>query len=54
MNSKFKQMEENIVLFKDQILHEIVDLRDDVAVVTGYRNMIEDHEQRLQVLEKKN
>ena len=45
-------LEEKLTRFKDEILHEIVDLRDDVAVITGYRDMIEDHEIRLTSVEK--
>lgn len=43
----------DIVTFKDEILKEIQDLRADVAITTGYRDMIEDHDQRIEVLERK-
>lgn len=43
----------DLISFKDLILKEILNLRDDVAIVTGYRDMIEDHDQRIEVLEKK-
>lgn len=43
----------DIILFKDQILHEIQKLRDDVAIVIGYRDMIGDHETRIEILEVK-
>ena len=43
---------ENIVLeFKDAILKEIKDMRDEVAIVGGQRNMLEDHEQRIETVE---
>ena len=42
----------DMVTFKDEILKEIQDLRADVAITTGYRDMIEDHDQRIEVLEK--
>lgn len=48
-----KRVNENIVSFKDEILKEIQDLRADVAITTGYRDMIEDHDQRIEVLERK-
>ena len=43
----------DIILFKDQILYKIQKLRDDVAIVIGYRDMIEDHETRIGNLELK-
>ncbi len=46
-------VKEDIIQFKDDILHEIIDLRDDITVTTGYRDMIENHEQRITDLEKK-
>lgn len=48
-----KRLNGNIVSFKDEILKEIQDLRADVAITTGYRDMIEDHDQRIEVLERK-
>lgn len=49
---EFKDLKNDIVTFKDEILHEIIKLRDDITVVIGYRDMIEDHEQRIIKLEK--
>ena len=43
----------DLIDFKDAILHEIRDLRDDITVTTGYRDMLEDHENRLEVVETK-
>lgn len=48
-----KKVSEDIVQFKDDILTEIVKLRDDITVVVGYRDMIEDHEARISKLEIK-
>ena len=47
-----KRLLNSLVEFKDSILKEIIDLRDDVRVVIGYRDMLEDHEQRLTKIEK--
>lgn len=47
-----KRLNGNIVTFKDEILKEIQDLRADVAITTGYRDMIEDHDQRIEKIEK--
>lgn len=43
----------DIVSFKDAILKEIRDMRDEVALVIGYKDQIEDHENRIDVLEKR-
>ncbi len=45
------ELKEDIVKFKDEILHEIISLRDEVTIVVGYRGMLEDHETRLDKLE---
>ena len=37
--------------FKDDILTEIVKLREDVTIVTGYRQLIANHEERLETVE---
>ena len=49
---EFKDLKNDIVTSKDEILHEIIKLRDDITVIIGYRDMIEDHEQRIIKLEK--
>ncbi len=41
----------DIVDFKDSILSEIIKLREDIEVVIGYRDMIENHDQRIEKLE---
>lgn len=50
--TEMKALRNDIIGFKDEILHEISDLRDDVTVTTGYRDLIEDHEDRITKLEK--
>jgi hypothetical protein len=42
-----------IISFKDVILHEIQGLREDVTIVTGYKDQIEDHETRIETIEKR-
>ena len=42
----------DIIEFKDAILKEIRDMRDEIALVIGYKDQIEDHEDRIEVLEK--
>ena len=38
--------------FKDTILHEIKGLREEVTIVIGYKDQIEDHDYRIERLEK--
>ena len=45
-------LKNDIVGFKDAILNEIIKLREDITVIVGYRDMMEDHEQRINKLEK--
>lgn len=47
-----KQLKEDLLDFKDEILSEVQKLREDVNVVTGYKDQIEDHETRIGKLEK--
>ncbi|MEK7597697.1 MAG: hypothetical protein AAB441_03580 [Patescibacteria group bacterium] len=42
---------DDLINFKDSILSEIIKLREDIEVVIGYRDMIEDHDQRIEKLE---
>ena len=53
LKKEISTMKEDIIQFKDEILKEIVDLRDYIAVTTGYRDMIEDHDIRIAKLEKR-
>jgi hypothetical protein len=53
LKSEAKSLKDVIVEFKDAILHEIQGLREDVAIVTGYKDQIEDQETRIETLEKK-
>jgi len=43
---------DNLVNFKDEILHEIKGLREEITLVIGYKDEIEDHEYRIERLEK--
>jgi len=46
------KLSNNIIEFKDEILHEIVALRKDISVVSGHRDMLKNHETRIEKLEK--
>ena len=40
-----KELKSDILDFKDSILHEIIKLREDITIVIGYSDRIEDHDQ---------
>ncbi|MFA6016624.1 MAG: hypothetical protein WC744_00885 [Patescibacteria group bacterium] len=42
---------DDLINFKDSILSEIIKLREDIEVVIGYRDLIEDHGNRIEKLE---
>jgi hypothetical protein len=50
LESKFAT-KDDLINFKDSILSEIIKLREDIEVVIGYRNIIEDHDIRIEKLE---
>ena len=43
---------DDLIKFKDEILGEIVKLREDSTMDTGTRDTVEDHETRLEKVEK--
>lgn len=47
-----KSLTDLIIDFKDQILHEIKGLREEVTLVIGYKDQIEDIDYRVERLEK--
>lgn len=46
-----KLLKDDLLTFKDQILGEIKKLREDVTIVTSYKDQIEDHETRIDKVE---
>jgi hypothetical protein len=46
-----KVVRNDILNFKDEILTEIVAMRQELSVVIGYRDKIEDQDQRLETIE---
>ena len=52
MSNLRAEMKEDIYKFKDEILGEIQDFRDDMTVTKGYGDKIENHEERISVLER--
>ena len=47
------ELKTEILHSRDEIMNEIQNLRDDVAVVFSYRDMIENHDERIERLESK-
>lgn len=45
------EIKNDIVQFKDDILFEIKAMREELSIVIGYRQTIEDHEERIVSLE---
>lgn len=43
---------DNLVTFKDEILTEIKAMRDENTLLTGYKDQIEDHDLRIEHIEK--
>lgn len=46
-----QELGQDILQFKDEILFEIKGIREELAIVVGYRDRIEDHEERIEKLE---
>jgi hypothetical protein len=42
----------DIIEFKDTILAEIQKMRDELAIIIGYKGQIEDHETRIEKIEE--
>lgn len=43
----------DLLIFKDEILSEVRATRQELSIIIGYRDQIEDHETRLFKVEKK-
>jgi hypothetical protein len=50
---RFDEVKETIIQFKDAILTEIKAMREELIVVTGYRQHLENHEERITLLKSK-
>ena len=46
LRSEVKELKNDIIQFKDDILYELKGLRDEITIVVGYRDRIEEHEDR--------
>lgn len=52
LNALERKLNNNIFNFKDEILHEIVAMREELAVVISYAHRLENHEHRIEKLEE--
>lgn len=52
MRESLKEMRHDMLQFKDDILWEIKGMREELMMVAGHRQIIEDHEVRIDKLEK--
>lgn len=54
LNEKFKFYPTKDELFTklDKLMKEIKDMREEFAITTGYKDQIEDHEMRIEKVEK--
>ena len=43
---------DDVATFKDEIMFQILAMCDELAIVIGYRTLIEDHEIRIEKLEE--
>ena len=43
---------DDVATFKDEIMFQVLAMRDELAIVIGYRSLIEDHEIRIEKLEE--
>lgn len=50
-DSKKFATKEDLIDFKDTILGEIIKIREDMTIIIGYRDLIEDHDKRIEKLE---
>lgn len=48
----YLKLRDDIATFKDEIIGEIKSLREEVTIVTGYKDQIEHHEARITKLEQ--
>lgn len=53
LDKTIRDLHNDIAQFKDDILKEIVKLREEVAIVGGFRDRIDNHEVRIDKLEQR-
>jgi len=51
LENKFGKLNDDIYQLKDEIIGELKHVEDEFTILTGYRDMIEDHDQRIVKLE---
>ena len=51
LENKFGKLNDDIYQLKDEIIGELKHVEDEFTILTGYRDTIEDHDQRIVKLE---
>lgn len=52
LRNTVKEFKEAVIKFKDEVLKEIKDMRDEISILVGYRDTIDDREGRIERIEK--
>ncbi len=52
LEEQHKEIRNDILNFKDEIIGEIGDLKQETSVISNYRQLIANHESRISTLEK--
>jgi hypothetical protein len=52
LKNDIQLLKEDVLLFKDEILGEVKAMREELTIVVGYRQYIEDHDERISALER--
>ena len=52
LEDKFSGLEDQVIRSEDKILKELADMRDELTITSGYSDRLENHEERIEILEK--
>ena len=52
LGDKFSGLEDQVIRSEDKILKELADMRDELTITSGYSDRLENHEERIETLEK--
>lgn len=48
-----EEFRSGLIQFKDDILFEIKAMREEISIIVGYRQTIEEHDERITTLERR-
>ena len=52
MSQLREEIKDRIYKSEDKILKELADMRDELTITSGYSDRLENHEERIEILEK--